>query len=147
MSNSSYIENSRILSTPVDNHKSCLSRYFSKKSSSIVKSCRKTVRRLRKRSDFIDEINFDKKSHSIHKKTHNYDMTILHEDELNNTQLATNRRRKKIIPNWAKQDQLQLAIINQVYFQDRNPEEIFGSFRLDEAFDMINSLVVSQRIL
>ncbi|CAF1222843.1 unnamed protein product [Adineta ricciae] len=145
------MSNSHILPTPVDNQKSSiksfLSRYFSKKSSSIVESCRKPIRRSRKKSDFIGEINPSKKSHSLHKKTHNYDMTILHEDELNNTQLATIRRRKKTIPNWAKQDQLQLAIINQVYFQEQNPEEIFGSFRLDEAFDMINSLLVSRRIL
>ena len=47
-------------------------------------------------------MNLDKNLHSQHKKSHNYDMTILHEDELNNTQLATIRRRKKTIPNWAK---------------------------------------------
>ncbi len=41
------------------------------------------------------------KSHSISKTTNNYDMTILHDDELDNTQLARLRRRKKKIPSWA----------------------------------------------
>jgi hypothetical protein len=86
-------------------------------------------------------------------------MTILHDDELDNTQLATLRRRKKKIPSWANskyfvllfffqirvlfiyiEEQLQLAIINQVYFQDKNPEEIFGSICIEQAFDMINSI-------
>lgn len=105
------------------------------------------------------EVKSNNKSHSISKTTNNYDMTILHDDELDNTQLAILRRRKKKIPSWANskyfvllfffqirvlfiyiEEQLQLAIINQVYFQDKNPEEIFGSICIEQAFDMINSI-------
>ncbi len=34
-------------------------------------------------------------------KSNNYDMTILHDDELENPHLATVRRRKKKTPSWA----------------------------------------------
>ena len=76
-----------------------------------------------------------KRKHFVFRSSHksktinNYDMTILHEDELENPHLATVRRRKKTIPSWANsnyllflllfvnicliftEDQLQLAII------------------------------------
>lgn len=38
------------------------------------------------------------------------------------------------------EDQLQLAIINQVYFQDKNPEDIFGNIRVDHVQDIVNSI-------
>lgn len=86
-------------------------------------------------------------------------MTILHDDELENTHLATIRRRKKKIPSWANskwslfsfiitlscffvEEQLQLAIINQVYFHEQTPEDIFGSICIEHVFDMINSIDV-----
>jgi hypothetical protein len=91
-------------------------------------------------------------------------MTILHDDELENTQLARLRRRKKKIPAWANskflvllfilnniylflyvEDQLQLAIINQVYFQDQNPEDIFGSICIEHVFDLIKSIDIKNK--
>ncbi len=52
------------------------------------------------RFEIIRKIKFnDKKYHST---SNNYDMTILHDDELDNPNLATLRRRKKKIPSWAK---------------------------------------------
>jgi hypothetical protein len=56
---------------------------------------------LQIRSTIVRKLNPTRKSHSTSKTTHNYDMTILHDDELNNTRLATIRRRKKKIPSWA----------------------------------------------
>ncbi|UJR34092.1 hypothetical protein I4U23_021502 [Adineta vaga] len=99
-----------------------------------------------KGSNIIQEVNPDDRSHSVCKTTSNYDMTILHEDELNSTQLATIRRRKKKIPHWAKKDQLQLAIINQIYFQDQNPEDIFGDFCIDQALTMIHSIPLCNKV-
>jgi hypothetical protein len=43
------------------------------------------------------------------------------------------------------EDQLQLAIINQVYFQDKNPEDIFGSICIEHAFDVINSINIKNK--
>lgn len=40
------------------------------------------------------------------------------------------------------EEQLQLAIINQVYFHEKTPEEIFGSICIEHVFDMINSIDV-----
>ncbi|CAF3545623.1 unnamed protein product [Rotaria sp. Silwood1] len=80
-----------------------------------------------KRSNMVHKIKLNNKSQSISKTTNNYDMTIFHDDELNNTGLTMIRRRKKKIPSWAQKDQLQLAIINQVYFHDKNPDDIFGN--------------------
>ncbi|CAF3923815.1 unnamed protein product [Adineta steineri] len=100
--------------------------YFAKKHSSIIQHL-STCRCQRKRKlNIVQKINSSDKSHSTSKLFNNYDMTILHDDELNNTQLVTLRRRKKKIPYWATKDQLQLAVINQTYFQDQNPEDIFG---------------------
>jgi hypothetical protein len=56
---------------------------------------------LQIRSNVVREVKSKSKSHSISKTTNNYDMTILHDDELDNTRLATLRRRKKKIPSWA----------------------------------------------
>lgn len=53
------------------------------------------------RSDRVREMNSNGKFRSKSQTTNNYDMTILHDDELENTQLATVRRRKKKIPSWA----------------------------------------------
>ncbi|CAF1458829.1 unnamed protein product [Rotaria sordida] len=94
-----------------------------------------------KGSNIVREVKSNNKSQSKSKTTiHNYDMTIFHDDELNNTRLAMIRRRKKKIPTWAEKDQLQLAIINQVYFHDKNPDDIFGNVCIDHVFEMINSM-------
>ena len=37
-----------------------------------------------------------------------------------------------------------MAIINQMYFQDKNPEDIFGTVRLDLAREMIQSIECGQ---
>ena len=38
------------------------------------------------------------------------------------------------------ESQLQMAIINQMYYNDKNPEEIFGTVRLDLAREMVDSM-------
>ncbi len=38
------------------------------------------------------------------------------------------------------ESQLQLAIINQIYYNDKKPEDIFGSIQLDLAHEMIDSI-------
>jgi hypothetical protein len=48
-------------------------------------------------------------------------------------------------PSPISEDQLQLAIVNQVYFQENNPEEIFGRVRVDLASELINSIVIESR--
>ena len=88
-------------------------------------------------------------------------MTILHEDELDNTRLATARRRKKKIPAWANrkrlqsslsfistpsmffsEEQLEVAVINQIYFQKIEPEDIFGSICIDHARELLNAMMM-----
>ncbi|CAF2405632.1 unnamed protein product [Rotaria sp. Silwood2] len=67
----------------------------------------------------------------------NYDMTILHmniddanddDDDDNDLIFATktSTNQKKPIPQWARKNELQIAICNQLYFH-RNPSEIFGN--------------------
>ncbi|UJR21322.1 hypothetical protein I4U23_024413 [Adineta vaga] len=68
----------------------------------------------------------------------NYDMTILHmnldddddDDEDDDDSLIfatkTSTNQKKPIPQWARKNELQIAICNQLYFH-RNPSEIFGN--------------------
>jgi hypothetical protein len=86
----------------------------------------------------------------------NYDMTVFHDDELDDTQIALSHRRSKKIPRWARsklssknfqfnvwlylESQLQLAIVNQIYYNDKNPEDIFGSIHLDHARQMVDSI-------
>ncbi|CAF2542272.1 unnamed protein product [Rotaria sp. Silwood2] len=98
-----------------------------------------------KGSNVVREIKLNNKSQSISKTIQNYDMTIFHDDELNNTGLAMIRRRKKKIPSWAQKDQLQLAIINQVYFHEKNPDDIFGNVCMDHVFEMINSMNIKNQ--
>jgi hypothetical protein len=43
------------------------------------------------------------------------------------------------------EEQLQLAVINQFYFQNQNPEDIFGTVCMNDAFDMINSLDIKNK--
>jgi hypothetical protein len=50
----------------------------------------------------IRSIHKKKSNDKFHSTSNNYDMTILHDDELDNPNLATVRRRKKKIPSWAK---------------------------------------------
>ncbi|CAF0786363.1 unnamed protein product [Rotaria sordida] len=69
----------------------------------------------------------------------NYDMTILHtnidnandddDDDDDDTLIfatKTSTNQKKPIPQWARKNELQIAICNQLYFH-RNPSEIFGN--------------------
>jgi hypothetical protein len=56
---------------------------------------------LQIRSNIVRQVNPKNKSHSKSKPTYNYDMSILHDDELNNSYLAERRRPKKKIPFWA----------------------------------------------
>ncbi|CAF0890016.1 unnamed protein product [Rotaria sp. Silwood1] len=67
----------------------------------------------------------------------NYDMTILHmniddandDDDDDDTSIfatKTSTNQKKPIPQWARKNELQIAICNQLYFH-RNPSEIFGN--------------------
>jgi hypothetical protein len=58
----------------------------------------------------VREVKSKSKSRSISKSMNNYDMTILHDDELENTQLAKLRRRKKRIPSWANSKFLVLVL-------------------------------------
>jgi hypothetical protein len=92
--------------------------------------------------------------------TNNYDMTILHDDQLDNTDMTQSHRQLKKIPHWARSkftssfcpvwiivhlfidSQLQLAYINQIYFQERNPEDIFGPVHLDRAREMLESIAL-----
>ena len=84
-------------------------------------------------------------------------MTIFHEEQLDDTYAVLSRRRSKKIPSWARskiikllflsnhyfvftESQLQLAFINQIYFNDKNPEDIFGSVEIDAAHEMVKSL-------
>lgn len=77
---------------------------------------------------------------------------------MNETNMSVSHRRKKEIPRWARskiggkgwvegkeslfhlESQIQLAFINQIYFNDKNPEEIFGSIQLDLAREMVQSI-------
>ena len=43
---------------------------------------------------------------------------------------------------FALESQLQLAFINQVYFKDNNPEDIFGSVQIDVVREMVQSIVL-----
>ncbi|UJR13468.1 hypothetical protein I4U23_000482 [Adineta vaga] len=70
----------------------------------------------------------------------NYDMTVFHDDELDDTQVALSHRESKKVPRWARKSQLQLAIINQIYYNDKNPEEIFGTVHLDRVNEMVASI-------
>lgn len=38
------------------------------------------------------------------------------------------------------ESQLQLAIINQIYFNDKSPEDIFGSVHIELAQEMVQSI-------
>lgn len=46
----------------------------------------------------------------------------------------------RVIRLLSVESQLQLAIINQIYYNDKNPEEIFGAVQLDLAHEMIESI-------
>ncbi|CAF1294130.1 unnamed protein product [Rotaria sordida] len=90
-----------------------------------------------KRSNIIREINSNFENNQT---INNYDMTIFHDDELDDTQIALSHRQSKKIPRWARKSQIELAIINQIYYNDKKPEDIFGSIHLDRAHEMINSI-------
>ncbi|CAF2331167.1 unnamed protein product [Rotaria sp. Silwood2] len=96
-----------------------------------------------KGSNIVREVN-PSSEYSLKKdSTNNYDMTIFHDDELDDTYAAISRRRSKKIPRWARKSQLQLAFINQIYFNDKNPEDIFGSIQIDAAHEMVRSIELS----
>jgi len=81
----------------------------------------------------IDEVSKPKTVDEF-PQTNNYDMTILHMDledddnEQDSSIFATksSTQHKKPIPQWARKNELQIAICNQLYFH-RNPSEIFGN--------------------
>ncbi|CAF4717847.1 unnamed protein product, partial [Rotaria magnacalcarata] len=58
-------------------------------------------------------------------------MTIFHEEQLEDTYAVLSRRRLKKVPSWARKSELQVAFINQIYFNDKNPEDIFGTVEID----------------
>ncbi|CAF1257607.1 unnamed protein product [Rotaria sp. Silwood1] len=93
-----------------------------------------------KGSNIIREIKINSKNNQTLDLISNYDMTVNHDDELDDTQIALSHRQSKKIPRWARKSQLQLAIINQIYYNDKNPEDIFGSIHLDFAHEIINSI-------
>lgn len=84
-------------------------------------------------------------------------MTVFHDDELDDTQVALSHRRSKKIPRWAQskyfliflkflifeishlESQIELAIINQIYY-DKKAEDIFGTIHLDLAHKMVDSI-------
>ncbi|CAF3493267.1 unnamed protein product [Rotaria socialis] len=93
-----------------------------------------------KGSNFVREVN-PKLEYSIKTdSTNNYDMTIFHEEQLDDTYAVLSRRRSKRVPSWARKSELQLAFINQIYFNDKNPEDIFGTVEIDAAHEMVKSL-------
>ncbi|CAF2815433.1 unnamed protein product [Rotaria sp. Silwood2] len=88
-----------------------------------------TKRPLRTRPQPIIDNN---KSLEDYKTQNNYDMTILHmniDDENDDDSIfatKTSTHQKKPIPLWARKNELQIAMCNQIYFH-RNPSEIFGN--------------------
>ncbi|CAF0820377.1 unnamed protein product [Rotaria sp. Silwood1] len=88
-----------------------------------------TKRPLRTRPQPIIDNN---KSLEDYQTQNNYDMTILHmnidDDNDDNSIFATKTStyQKKPIPQWARKNELQIAMCNQIYFH-RNPSEIFGN--------------------
>ncbi|CAF3781227.1 unnamed protein product [Rotaria sordida] len=88
-----------------------------------------TKRPLRTRPQPIVDNN---KSLEDYQTQNNYDMTILNmntDDENNDNSIfatKTSTHQKKPIPQWARKNELQIAICNQIYFH-RNPSEIFGN--------------------
>ncbi|CAF1068589.1 unnamed protein product [Adineta steineri] len=127
-----------------------LRRRLFKKSSSLPK-CQSPIHRpIRKQqsnrkfqrikgSNIIQEVICEKENQTMDLMS-NYDMTVFHDDELDDTQVALSHRQSKKIPRWARKSQLQLAIVNQIYYNDKNPEEIFGSIQLEHAHQMVDSI-------
>ncbi|CAF0734085.1 unnamed protein product [Rotaria sp. Silwood1] len=96
-----------------------------------------------KGSNFVREVNPNSEYSIKTDSTNNYDMTILHDDQLDDTTYsAVSRRRSKKIPRWARKSQLQLAFINQIYFNNKNPEDIFGSIQINAAHEMVQSIEI-----
>ncbi len=87
-------------------------------------------------------------------------MTMFHDDEIDDTQVELYRRQSKTIPRWSRskffhllisnffilhlESQLQLAVINQIYFNDKNPEDIFGCVHMDLAHETVQSIELRQ---
>lgn len=85
-------------------------------------------------------------------------MTIFHDNQLEDTQMASFHRQSKSIPRWARskfqsferfphsllrlvlESQLQLAFINQVYFNEKSPEDIFGPIHIDLVHQIVQSI-------
>ncbi|CAF0724794.1 unnamed protein product [Rotaria sordida] len=147
--NSSIVTNPKRSNTSI---KTFFRRQLFKKSSSLIQS--KTpihsliqnhvqssgrFRRI-KGSNIVREVNPNSEYSFKTNSTNNYDMTIFHDDVLDDTHVAISRRRSKKIPRWARKSQLQLAFINQIYFNDKNPEDIFGSIQIDVAHEMVQSI-------
>ncbi|CAF1322688.1 unnamed protein product [Adineta ricciae] len=145
-SNSSIVTHTQ---QPTLSLKSLLRRQLLKKSTNISRSraptqCSNTQNNVRFQrlngSNFVREVNPMIECSFKANSTNNYDMTIFHNDQMNETDISISHRRKKNIPRWARKSQIQLAFINQIYFNDKNPEEIFGSIQLDLAREMMQSI-------
>ncbi|CAF0817368.1 unnamed protein product [Didymodactylos carnosus] len=70
--------------------------------------------------------------------SNNYDMTVLEIGKYDDHQLES--MTKKRIPSWARKNELQVAIVNQMYFQ-RNPSKIFGKRSNSHLKNMFDSLL------
>ncbi|CAF3435030.1 unnamed protein product [Rotaria sp. Silwood2] len=131
--------------------KNILRRQILKKSSTITKCQIPLHRPINKQesnrkfkrikgSNIIREISRNSENNKTKDLIINYDMSVFHDDELDDTEIALFNRQSKKIPCWARKSQLELAIINQIYYNDKNPDDIFGSIHLDIAHKMINSI-------
>ena len=54
------------------------------------------------RSNIVREVNPTAEYSFKTDSTNNYDMTIFHDDEIDDTYIALSRRRSKKIPRWAR---------------------------------------------
>ncbi|CAF0804003.1 unnamed protein product [Adineta steineri] len=134
-------------SRPTISLKSLLRRKFVKKSPTLnltripIHHSQSSARFQRiKGSNFVREINPNLECSFKTESTNNYDMTVYHDEQLDDTQNISSYRRTKKIPRWARKSQLQLAFINQIYFNDKNPDDIFGCIHMDLAHEMVQSI-------
>ncbi|CAF0759180.1 unnamed protein product [Adineta ricciae] len=134
---------------PSKSLKTLLRRQLCKKSCAVNK-CQTPIRRpIQKQqssrkfqrikgSNLIREVIYER--NQTMDQISNYDMTVFHDDELDDTEVALSHRESKKVPCWARKSQLQLAIINQIYYNDKNPEDIFGAVHLDRVREMVDSI-------
>ncbi len=120
------------------------------------------------RTNFVREVN--PIAECDYKTTNNSDMTLFHDDITSfydetqfilfqdDTQITLFHLQPEETPDWASsmffllffriwnylflhlETQIQIACINQVYFNDKNPDNIFGSLELNSAREMVQEL-------